>query len=114
LRNAIPEKTEQIRALLIWFGSGAGPWSGFPSYESAAKELLLDYKIAELVDALDYSKLSPELAEGAARLFGGWSFSKKYPKGIKCVPKELREALWNHVKDTEDEDKLRRAKHAFK
>ena len=114
LNKSIPEKEEQIRALLTWFGSGAGPWSGFPSYESATEELLLDYKVAEIVDALDISKLTPEQTEGAARLFGGWSFSQKHRKGIKSVPRDLKKALWNHVKHTKDKDKLGRAKFAFR
>jgi hypothetical protein len=39
LERSIPNQTERICALLFWFGSGAGPWSGFPSYENAAEEL---------------------------------------------------------------------------
>lgn len=42
LESAMPDEGERILALLEWFGSGAGPWSGFPSYEQAAEELLLD------------------------------------------------------------------------
>ena len=117
LRNAlfesIPERDEQIRALLSWFGAGAGAWSGFPSYESAAEELLLDYEIASIVDVLETSKLTPEQTEGAARFFSGWSFRRKYPEGIKSVPDDLREILVNHVKITGDKDKLERAKRAF-
>ncbi len=113
LKRSIPEIDKQIRALLTWFGSGAGPWSGFPSYESAAEELLLDYEISEIVDAIDISELTYKQTEGAARLFGGWYFSQKHPKGIKSIPRDLKKALWNHVKTTKDRDKLMRAKHAF-
>lgn len=114
LNRSIPEKEEQIKALLSWFGSGAGPWSGYPSYESAAEELLLDYEIAEIVDVLQISKLTSEQTEGAARLFSGWNLSGKHPDGIKSVTDDLRKILLHHVKNTEDKDKLERIKRAFK
>jgi hypothetical protein len=41
LESSIPDRNERILVLLEWFGSGAGPWSGFPSYETAAEDLLL-------------------------------------------------------------------------
>ncbi|MCK4806241.1 MAG: GrpB family protein [Candidatus Aegiribacteria sp.] len=114
IQGILREKDEQIKALLSWFGSGAGPWSGFPSYESAAEELLLDYEIVEIVDVLKTHKLTPEQTEGAARLFSGWSFRRKYPGGIRSVPDDLREVLMNHVNISGDKDKLERAKRAFK
>ena len=114
LRESIPKKENQILALLEWFGSGAGPWSGFPSYESAAEELLLEYQIVEIVSAIENNELTAQQVEGAARLFGGWDFSQKHPKGLDQVPAEIKGSLWNHVKDTKDEDKLGRATRAFK
>ena len=114
LRESIPKKEDQILALLRWFGSGAGPWSGCPSYESAAEELLLGYSIAEIVTAIENKELSAEQIEGAARLFGGWDFSQKHPKGLEQVPADIKRSLWNHVKDTKDTDKLGRATRAFK
>jgi len=114
LRKSIPKKDDQILALLHWFGSGAGPWSGFPSYESAAEELLLEYRIIEIVSAIENKKLTAEQIEGAARLFGGWDFSQMHPKGLEHVPTDIKRTLWNHVKDTKDEDKLGRATRAFK
>jgi len=114
LRESIPKNEDQILALLRWFGSGAGPWSGFPSYESAAEVLLLEYQIAEIVSAIENKDLSPEQLEGAARLFGGWDFSQKHSNGLEQVPADIKRSLWNHVKDTKDEDKLGRATRAFK
>jgi hypothetical protein len=113
LDRSIPTKRDQILALLRWYGSGAGPWSGFPSYESAAESLLLEYEIADIVTAIELDRMSSNQLEGAARFFGGWDFSQKYPEGLQEVPKNLRAALWNHSKNTDDEDKLSRARHAF-
>ena len=114
LETSIPNKEDQILAILEWFGSGAGPWSGCPSYELVAEELLLEYQVAEIVSVIDIEKLTASQIEGAARLFGGWDFSQKYPEGLKQVPPEIKKALWDHVKDTKDDDKLGRAENAFK
>ncbi len=40
LEREVRNETSRILALLQWFGSGAGPWSGFPYYEAAAEKLL--------------------------------------------------------------------------
>lgn len=109
----MPEENESILLLLEWFGSGAGPWSGFPSYETAAEELLLGYTTMSIVKAVDSTSISRAQTEGAARLFAGWSFNKQRPGGVGQVPDALKRVLWNHVKDTEDMDKLARAKRVF-
>jgi len=113
LQRSIPDRKDRIRALLYWFGSGAGRWSGYPEYETAAEALLL----AEPHDALVTVSRSPDLSsaqlEGAARLFGGWNYSKRYPDETDRLPATLKLRLWDQVKDTEDQDKLKRAKSAF-
>ncbi len=63
---------------------------------------------------IDIKKLTPIQIEGAARLLGGWDFSQKHPTGLEQVPDEIKQALWNHVKDTKDDDKRGRAQDAFK
>jgi len=113
LSESIPRNEDQILALLRWFGSGVGPWSQFPSYELAAEKLLLEYPIAEIVSAIENKNLSPEQIEGAARLLAGPGFSRKYPKGLEQVPDNLKRSLWDHVKNTGDEEKLRLATRAF-
>src|SRR5262249_14711892 len=72
LTEQIPEKNDRILALYSWYGSGAGPWSGFPAYEDIAEKLILDYSTAELLAATDAKELSEAQTEGVARLFGGW------------------------------------------
>src|SRR5262245_40089779 len=113
LEREVPNETHRILALLQWFGSGAGPWSGFPHYEAAAEKLLLGYPTAKIVEAIQSTSVSPAQAEGAARLFGGWVFEHQRPDGLKEVPETLKKALWNHVKDTKDTEKLSRAAQAF-
>lgn len=52
LAEEFPDPTQRILVLFAWYGSGAGPWSGYSSYEDAAKILLLDFSTSELVTAI--------------------------------------------------------------
>lgn len=113
LVRGIPDEGACILALLKWFGTGAGPWSGFPSYEQVAEELLLGYPTARIIEAVKSTQLSPAQLEGAARLFAGWSFSKQRPQGLRELSETLRHTLWHHIKDTPDNDKRGRAARAF-
>jgi len=113
LERGLPDEGERILALLQWFGAGAGPWSGYPSYEKAVEELLLGYSTARIIEAVESTQLSPAQLEGAARLFASWSFSNQQPQGLRELPDALRKALWHHVKDTQDDDKRSRATRAF-
>ncbi|MGE0592677.1 MAG: hypothetical protein AB7G23_10770 [Vicinamibacterales bacterium] len=113
LERGLPDEPKRIRALLEWFGSGAGPWSGVPFYEMATEKLLLAYPTRSLVEAFELSSVTSAQTEGAARLFGGWSFRKQRPGGLKEVPNALKTKLWNHVRGTQDPDKRQRAESAF-
>ncbi|MCO7187408.1 MULTISPECIES: hypothetical protein [unclassified Pseudoalteromonas] len=111
---AIPDKRLQVLALLKWFGSGAGPWSGYPSYENVARKMLFNYSTANIISIINSTQLSTAQTEGAARFFGGWDFSQKRPDDLEKMPDTLKEQLWEHVSSTMDKDKLARARHAFK
>ena len=115
LEEEYPNQKERILSLFNWYGAGAGPWSGYPAYESAAEELLLEYEVEDLIEAIgDIHGLSSTQIEGAARLFGDWSFSQRKPDGRNKIPDSFKEVFWNQVKDTKDEDKLERAERVFK
>ena len=117
LRSAIakefPDMRERVLTLFTWFGSGDGPWSGFPSYETAAEELLLDIPTADLIAAVETDNLTVAQLEGAARLFGGWDFSQRRPDDRKTLPAALKKKLLDHSLKSTDDDKLGRAKNAF-
>lgn len=113
LERNIPDQDKRILALLEWFGSGSGPWSGFPSYESAAEDLLLDFSTIDLIAAAQSKRLSPAQTEGAARLFGGWSFAQQRPGALKELPDALKKELWLYTQNTKDKDKFCRARGAF-
>ena len=117
LRTAIakefPDMRERVLALFTWFGSGGGPWSGFPSYETAAEELLLDIPTADLIAAAQTDNLTAAQLEGAARFFGGWDFSQRRPDDRKTLPAALKKKLLDHSLKSTNDDKLGRAKNAF-
>ena len=92
---------------------GAGPWSGFPSYEEIAEKLLLEYPTPELIASAETETLTEPQLEGAARLFGGWPFGQSRPADSKALPAPLKKKLLDHSLKSTDEDKLLRARSAF-
>jgi hypothetical protein len=116
LRNALakqfPNEQTRILGLYAWFGSGAGPWSGFPSYEMVAEELLLDFHTDALIAAAETTTDTRQV-EGAARLFGGWEFSHQRPGDLTLLPLDLKRRLLIQSLQSIDEDKRSRAQHAF-
>ena len=113
LAAQIPNRSERILVLLGWYGSGEGPWSGFPSYESTAENLLLAYETGETLAAINKADLTPWQTEGAARLFAGWHFSRLHPDDLKKMDAGLKKRLLEHSLQSDDEDKKDRAKGAF-
>ncbi len=113
LTQEFPDTRQRILALFAWYGSGEGPWSGFPSYEEIAEKLLLEYPTPDLVAAAETEALTEPQLEGAARLFGGWPFGKNRPTDQKALPAALKKKLLDHALKSTDQDKLQRARSAF-
>lgn len=113
LEAAVLDKNERILALFTWYGSGAGPWSGFPSYEDIAETMLLDYATADLLAATAGKTLTTTQTEGVARLFAGWTFHQLRPDDLRVVPAELKARLLKHSLASASEDKRGRARSAF-
>jgi hypothetical protein len=113
LERGLPDETLQILALLKWFGSGSGPWSGCPAYEKSAEDLLLLHSTERIVSAIQSSQLSKEQLEGAARFFAGWTFNRTRKNGLQELPEDIKKLFWEHVKDTHDDDNRSRATRAF-
>jgi hypothetical protein len=109
LAKQYPDTHDRIRALMAWYGSGAGPWSGFPAYEGIAEKLLREYPTAVLIKTAEDRSLTDQELEGAARILGGW---KPVPD-LTPVPAELRRRLLDHCLKSSDSDKVERAKKAF-
>ncbi|MCU1308970.1 MAG: hypothetical protein JWO20_95 [Candidatus Angelobacter sp.] len=118
LAREFPDPKKRILWLFSWFGSGAGPWSGFPAYEEVPARLLLDYQLPELLAALRDTTLTESETEGAARFFSGYCHGYDFcppeeNKEIPLLPKELKKTLLQHVLNSPDVDKVEWARKAF-
>ena len=114
LSKAYPNESERIRALLQWYGAGAGPWSGFPLYESLAEQLLFGFDTQTIVAAISGKGTTRRQLVGAARLICGYTFSVRRQADLEGIPADIKAILWDSVKETTDEDILSRARHALK
>lgn len=114
LSKEFPDKGKRIRALFFWYGSGEGPWSGYPSYESVAEEMLFCYKTKELLAAIKIEELKPQHVEGIARLFGSWDFWSQRRDDLRLLPATLKRQLLEHSLQSENKDKRKRASNAFR
>jgi len=113
LALAYPDVQERILGLFQWYGSGLGPWSGFPAYERITEELLLAFPLDQVLHALTHSELTPIQLEGAARFFAGYYFRRYRSSENQQIPSALKKRLLEHSLDSEDEDKIQRATNAF-
>ena len=113
LQSAYPDGAQLALVLFAWFGSGNGPWSGYPSYEDLPLQLLLELPTAQLVAALSSTALSKEQLEGGARYFSSWYFCTQKSGDMALIPAELKAQLLAHSLDSSDTDRILRAKNAF-
>ena len=108
-----PDVDRRILTLFHWYGSGQGPWSGFPAYESVAERLLLAFPVDQLLAALTRHELTPTQLEGAARFFAGYYFAKYRPSAIRHLPPDISQRLLEHSLASDDKDRIQRAVNAF-
>lgn len=114
LAEAVPDPRERALALFAWYGSGDGAWSGYSGYETVAADLLLDLPLATLMEVAGRDDLSEAQSEGAARLFAGWEFSRRYPEGASLLPVTLRLKLLSRcLVSSYNFDNLNRARLAL-
>jgi hypothetical protein len=113
--RALPSVDAQVLALLGWFGSGAGPWSGCPSYESVAQDLLLHFAPQLMIDALAGTSPTDAQLVGASRYFAGWGFWQRYgADGMSLLSPALKQRLLVAAEETGIEDNIERAQVAFR
>ncbi len=103
----------KILALLQWYASGVGVWTGFPCYEELPAELLLTLPTQTIVEALHMKAVSEPEIEGAARYFASHLFRVSKPQDLKLLDQQLRTRLLEHCMKSEDQDKRYRAECAF-
>jgi hypothetical protein len=108
-----PATDDQILALLSWYGSGLGPWSGFPSYEEFASHLLDTYPVSEIIDAITTRPLTPAESEGAARYLAGDIRLYGDAPASQLLPASLKQEFIARALASGDQDKILRAENAF-
>jgi hypothetical protein len=110
LRIEYPDASERIARLLTWFGSGSGPWSGYPEYEDVAEVLLTDEDIATIADVVaGTGKENDALLEGAARYFAHLEYEHRDSSEVRRLPPATTAVLLDHVLHSGNEtDKGRR------
>lgn len=96
LRGAYGTDVAAVRALLSWYGRGAGPWSGYPSYESVAEQLLLRFPTGAIAAAIEGSPGEHELT-GAARYLSSYEFGRWRRGDLGDIPDGLISKLVDHV-----------------
>ncbi len=109
---------QRIRVLLGWFGSGAGPWSGFPVYEDVPARMLLEYPAPELIAAVQGAVLTGSEKTGAARFFSCYTHRgpfrmKDDMSMIGLLPLQMKRTLLEHVLKSGDKDNIDRARSSF-
>ena len=67
----------------------------------------------DLLAAFDSRELSEAQLDGAARLFGGWTFWQKRPAARKRLPVTLKNRLLTRSLHSDDKDKRDRAIRPF-
>ncbi len=79
----------------------------------AIEELLLEYATTDVVQALMSTTVTPAVAEGAARHFGGWEFRGHRKEELNLVPTELKKQLLKHALEHSDRENSGDAMSAF-
>jgi hypothetical protein len=105
-----PDRVQRARAMLELYGSGSGPWSGYPSWEQVPQQLLLEEPLDVLFAAIGDDP-DGRVCEGAARLFASWDFRKRKRRLRSTISEELRLRLLVHVGT--DPEKLRALERAL-
>src|SRR5436190_23561739 len=102
-------RTRSRAIRVVRLGRYFGRW--FPCLRDIAEELLLDLPLTELVAAAETENLTRPQLDGTARLFGGWSFGRRY--SAHNLPSSLKKKLLDHALKSPNQDKVERAKRAF-
>lgn len=98
VERAYPRAEARALALLTWYGSGLGPWTGAPAYESVAARLLVAVPRDALLAALaGAAELSTEQLEGASRFFAMERWLRRSSAAAPRLPDALRLRLWAHM-----------------
>lgn len=105
---------ELARSLLAWFGSGEGPWSGYPAYEGVAEQLLLRLGTEPLLAwASSHEPSAAEIA-GLSRYLASYELFRSRRSDAQLASPELRALLIGATRASGNRDNLARLEQAFR
>jgi hypothetical protein len=101
-------------SLLHWFGRGAGPWSGFPAYESLPELLLIRLGTDAVLGSIADHELPESQLAGLARYFGSYDLHRTRRSDPQKLPDPLRARLLAHVRAEGIADNVQRLEAALR
>jgi hypothetical protein len=113
LDESYKDQNDKVLALLQWYASGTGQWTGFPTYEELPAELLLGVPTKQIIEGLGAKDVSEPELEGAARFFASPTFRHAKPHDLTMLDTKLKKRLLEHCMKSSDDDKRKRAENAF-
>lgn len=113
LTASVPDRRERMLALLRWYGSGKGPWSGYPMYEGVPAQMLAEYDTAEILEAARSHELTPAETEGVARLFCMSDSARPRRGDLPHLPADFKRLLLEHSLNHSAEDNREIARRWF-
>ncbi|MFE9404915.1 hypothetical protein ACFYNY_24725 [Streptomyces sp. NPDC006530] len=113
MQRAFPDPVERVLALLDWYGSGSGRYSGYPLHEDVPGELLGRVPMADLVAALADPQAEERHDAGAVRHLTGWKTRPRQKRDVARLPEPLRARLLAHARRSGDPSHQGRAERWF-
>ncbi|QJB35055.1 hypothetical protein HF324_28490 [Chitinophaga oryzae] len=102
LDNEIPDRQQQIVALLRTYGQSDKFWSGYPSYESVPEDILKTFDIKNIIHAYLQSDRNYKTRAGLGRFLCSFDFKTIRKNFLKNIPPAVvadLENYFNHIKD---------------
>lgn len=110
LAGAWPDDVERCRALLAWFSTGTGRYSGYPAYEAIPGMLLAGMPIAVVVRALWQDQADERAWRGAVRHLTAWQ--ARPAQELQSIPLQMRPQLLA-IAQSAEEIQARRLKESW-
>ncbi len=85
----IPDKQEQIIALLQTFGKSENLWTAYPSYEELPNSILKAFDTKEVIEAYLSSDRNYKTQKGLGRFLCSFEFKKTRKKHLKFITDEI-------------------------
>jgi hypothetical protein len=114
LEAAYPAPRDRIARLFAWYGSGAGPWSGYPAYEHVADLLLMQHDFPDVIDAVAAGLDAPEEETGAARFIAIHARTRAERSLVARIPEAVRSSLAARARATGIDDNIARLDAALR